>query len=709
MIDNETLIALDIETSNGRGSGALDPMAKGSRIALVQIMEENGEPTLFDWNRQTIEKIRGYIKQGVRFLIHNAFFELDWFHIHSDLPIHEMKVWCTMSASQLLNAGKLIPDEATLFFSKMDSKNMEHVGAWEKLLKEQEENLSPRGTNRLSHTLQATIYRYANGARIEKDQGTSDWLRRPLTPEQERYAKDDVRWLHKAARSQWEFIKKLGLTRVAELEMDVILATVDMKQRGIGLDTESWKHSAKEYEVEARELETRLDYQLGVELAEREGEVSLFGTVIPRAFKVSSPTQLSKFFGIESADEAHLKHIDHPAIKDILKFKENIKIASTYGDSYLKFIREDGRIHSMLSQLETATGRYSSRRPNLQNVPPSLIKLLIRPNEGHTLITVDYSSVESRILAYISEDSAYIEAVNSSDVHWENAKRIFGLPPDAQRSGLFTVLNKTVGGEELRRMAKGVSFGIPYGISPVGLVARGFAENADQGQNLINGFLNEYKNVKRFLDFSIIEALTQGYTQNPLGRIRWYEKPDNLDPDAKRVLESSISRQAQNHKIQSTSADVTKEAIRNLYRYLVPNNLGYMTLTVHDSVFFEVRTELLDEVVPNIIDIMQRAGPSIIPGMETPVDLDIGTKTRRECKVTGLPFYVYDKLWTGTHVIDNDAWVEPRVDKLTKSVPKTDYQGKFVELLNILKTKDEAWHSDNQDIVKSVEQLNAVA
>lgn len=463
MIENETLIGLDIETSNGKGSGSLNAKDPNSFIALMQFSFPDGEIELHR-EKEGMRLLKELNQEkNVRFIIHNAFFELDWFLEKHNFPIHNMSIWCPMTASQIINAGKNIPDEASWLTTKRNKKNIDYLGKWNPLLKENENNFETSNKAKFSHNLQATVYRYANNAIVEKDQGNSDWSLKNLTEEQIRYAKDDVRYLIEVAKNQWEFVKKFGLQKVVELEMELIPATVEMKHNGMKINREKWLEFSEAYKKRSEELEENLNKKMGLELAKRENNISLFGTTIPKAFKVSSPSQVAEYFNLESADESHLREIadKDPLITEILEYKEYFKSATTYGKNYLKFMSEEDRIHSLLVQTETATGRYSSRSPNLQNVKREMLKECMDANSKKILLTIDYSSMESRILAYVSNDKNFIEAVNSEDVHWENAKNIFKLPENASKNDNYYIdaFKNNIPGNELRRMAKGVSFG----------------------------------------------------------------------------------------------------------------------------------------------------------------------------------------------------------------------------------------------------------
>lgn len=707
MIENERLIGLDIETSNGFGQGSLDARDPNSFIALMQFSFDGVDEDIRVMRAEEGMKLLGELNTpGTRFIIHNAFFELDWFLHKYDFPIHTMKVWCPMTASQIINAGKNIPDKASWISTKLNKKNIEYLGKWDPLIHEEIGNIEEVKTAKFTHNLQATVYRYANGVVVEKDQGNSDWANPNLTEEQLRYARDDVRYLIEIARNQWEFVKKFDLERVIDLELSLIPATVDMKKNGMKIDTQKWEESASDYKSKALELEEKLNTEMGMELARREGSVSLFGNLVPRAFNVSSSSQVASYFNLPSADESHLRELvdKDPIVRDLLDYKEYFKISSTYGKNYLKFLDpNDSRIHSMLVQTETATGRFSSRRPNLQNVPRDMLKGFLTVDKNKILLTVDYSSMESRILAYAADDEAFIKAVNSEDVHWENAKNIFKLPENASKKDVFYVdaFKKNLPGDELRRMAKGVSFGIPYGISAIGLVSRGFAENEAQGQELIDGFLNQYPNVKRFLDRAKAEGLFNGYTQDPFGRIRWHQKPKRgeVSDDEIKKIESAIVRRSQNHKIQSMSANITKMAIKDLYYYLKDTNYGKMVLTIHDSIFFELNEESAEVSIPEIVRIMEEAGPKVFDGMIVPVDADVGVKETRICDVSGLKFSVYSHIYENGKVQRNLQNIEPRIFSLLDG-KFSNFMEARAKILSIIAEKDDKWRSENSDIVK---------
>lgn len=234
-------------------------------------------------------------------------------------------------------------------------------------------------------------------------------------------------------------------------------------------------------------------------------------------------------------------------------------------------------------------------------------------------------------------------------------------------------------------------------------MSRGFAENEEQAQGLIDSFLNQYSNVKKFLDTAKAEGLYNGYTQDPFGRIRWHQKPKKgeVSEDELRKIEGSIARRSQNMKIQSMSANITKMAIKDLYYYLKEKQFGEMVLTIHDSIFFELNEETADIAIPEIVRIMEEAGPKIYDGMIVPADVDVGVKETRKCLISNVPFSVYSHVYENQEVKKNDKWVEPRVFALLDGNIDDINQAKN-KLLEVVSNQTDEWKTQNKDIVSAI-------
>jgi DNA polymerase-1 len=707
------MVYIDTETTNGHNKGSLDAFDPESNIAIVQTCID-GKIEIRRWSDQTRDWIKDLNDKGYTFVFHNAAFDLFFLRMKGGIEL--TNVFDTMIASQVINAGKEKVDEATRISRRQEvnTDGVDDIMA-ELFDEEDSEDLDPEAltkkANFYSHSLGAVVFRYTK-EKIVKDLGNSDWSRDPLTPEQVRYAEDDVRYLERVVKNMLFIAKKYGMTKVLKLEMELIPAVVDMRYNGILLDKENWKVKIGEYAEMADELETELNYSMGLELAEREDQGdSLFG-IMPLDFSVGSNTQLLKFFKdeiidgkpIAKVDETTLKIIKHPVIKKILTFKEYKKLATTYGEGYLKHIRpEDGRIHAALLQTSDskgkaiATGRFSSSNPNLQNIPAKLIKSLLRSEEGWLLLTADYSSVESRILAYAANDKNYIASVNSKDIHRENASKMFKITLDMVTS-------------TQRSSAKVLSFAVPYGASAMGMWQKGLGDTLEEAEQLINDFFTAFPQVKKYLDSQVVDALTRGYTQDKYGRVRWYEIPKRGDATSDEIssAERAAKRQAQNFGIQALSASVTKMAIKNLYRLFKTVDWGRMLLTIHDSVFFEIKHDKVVEAIPLIRKIMVDAATEIMDTLVAPVDFEIGQYRELTDKLAGIKFYAYEYEIEDGKLVWNEPILSEDSEKILKSlgIPQTDdLQGMYQQVSEKLELQTPEWHDANKKWVTSFRNL----
>lgn len=708
----EKTVYIDTETSNGHGAGSLNADDPDSFIALVQT-KIGDEIKVQKWTPEVEDWIRSLNNEGYTFVFHNAPFDLYWLKVKADISLDN--IYDTQIASQVLNAGRTQIDYATIASRKTEVNKGEILDIVENIFEDSEDDEGldtvTKKASFFSHSLGATAIRYA-GVKMVKDLANSDWSRDDLTADQIRYAEEDVRHLDKIVKNQLYFAEKLGCLKVLELEMRLTPAIVDMRYNGVLIDKEEWTRVIEEYAAEADALEKELNESMGMELAEKEdlGD-NLFG-ILPKKFSVSSPAQLLNFFKdelidgkpITSASEAVIKNIRHPSIKKILQFKTVDKLATTYGTGYLRHIKPDGRIHAELKQVSNsmgkaiATGRFASSEPNLQNIPADILKGMTRSRAGYKKLTADYSSVEAKILAYASGDPGYIESVNSTDIHRVNASKMFKISIDMITS-------------DQRAKAKVLSFAVPYGASAMGMWQKGLGETLEEAEKLLNDFYASFPLVKRYLDEKVVEAMTTGKTQDYFGRIRWYEQPEPGTVDEKELssIQKGIKRQAQNHTIQSLSASVTKKAILDLYHKLKETGWGYMILTVHDSIFFEIKEKHLAKAIPEIKRIMEEAGPYILPGLVSPVDFDIGDKIYKTDKISGLKFAVYEMVWDEKNGLQpNPVIFSEDTEKNLKTLNVAitdDYQGMYAQVLEKIELMSPDWLEKNAKWVNAVKNL----
>lgn len=294
---------------------------------------------------------------------------------------------------------------------------------------------------------------------------------------------------------------------------------------------------------------------------------------------------------------------EHQVVAKILEYRQLVKLKSTYADGLANLINpKTGRLHTTFNQTVTATGRLSSTEPNLQNIPIRLeegrkIRKVFTPQKGHVLLTADYSQIELRILAHISEDAKFIEAFqNNEDIHTRTASEVFGTPLSEVTS-------------DMRRKAKAVNFGIVYGISDFGL-AKDIKVSRQEAKDYIASYFARYPGVKSYLDNIIADAHEKGYVTTILNRRRYL--PDIHSKNY--TIRSFGERTAMNTPIQGSAADIIKMAMLKVNQTLKSSGLlTKMLLQVHDELIFEVPLAELDLVKDLVIQCMEKAVELKVP------------------------------------------------------------------------------------------------
>ncbi|MEM3368795.1 MAG: DNA polymerase [Thermoproteota archaeon] len=691
------IIGVDIETTDGNGKGSLDPFT--GKIALVQIAHSNKNIELLRLNKDTYRYIKDLLEDPEVLKIgHNFKFDMKFFVKEN---IYPTEIFDTMIASEIYYTGSGVD-----FVSEVvEATKKDAERADEALFEEHLSTMRKRtkGT-KFYHNLQAVLKRELN-IFISKEMRTSDWSKE-LTPAQQEYAKSDVRYLEQLAFALWKKIKDRKLENIFFLETQLMEVLVFMELTGVKISREIWEKRLKETERKMLELEKELKLEIYKTYFSQNNQSGLFAELEEEQaqnINLNSALQMKKIFGFENVSKLGIeKEKDNPIIQKFLLYKQLMKEVSTYSEGYLGRLNQYGRLTSDYSQTRTATGRISSSNPNLQNIP-GWFKYTISAEPKRIPVFIDYSQVELRILAYLSQDESFIESTNSEDLHAANARKVFNIP-----EGVAVP-------KDLRKKAKTVSFAIPYGTSALGLVQRGFFDTLEEAQQAINSFYETFPKVKAFLDENAKSASELGYTRDALGRIRIYEIPtkpseydqyyeeyklvynlvrekegknirDFLDyPTYKEFLEksnseltrvitedkfkafkkiinyrmsiSAIRREGQNHPIQATSASITKTALVRLFDYLTKTNRGVITLSVHDSIFFELNEEDIVSTIKVIKNIMEEAGKEIING-PTPVDVEVGKKVELLCKKCGQTYT------DNQYYLDLES--EKIVDKLTQ-------------------------------------------
>ena len=294
----------------------------------------------------------------------------------------------------------------------------------------------------------------------------------------------------------------------------------------------------------------------------------------------------------------------HPLPAKILEYRTMGKLKSTYVDALLKLVNPaTGRIHTTFLQSVAATGRLSSRDPNLQNIPVrgelgGQVRQAFIPAPGHVFLGADYSQMELRLLAHFSEDPMLLKAFQEGiDIHRQTAAEVFGIHPELVTS-------------EMRRQAKVVNFGIIYGISAFGLAKQMGVPNR-VASDFIQRYFARHTRVKAYLDETLETAREQGWVTTLLGRRR--RTPNLKSPN--RILRQEAERAAINTPLQGTAADIIKKAMLEVESALTAAGLAAkMLLQIHDELLFEVPEPELAATAKLVRRVMEGVVPEGAPG-----------------------------------------------------------------------------------------------
>jgi DNA polymerase-1 len=305
-----------------------------------------------------------------------------------------------------------------------------------------------------------------------------------------------------------------------------------------------------------------------------------------------------------STDAASLEKLRglHPVIEPLLRYREVEKLRSTYGESLLGEVAVDGRIHASFNQTVARTGRLSSDRPNLHNIPIRTeegrrIRRAFIPAEGRRFLVADYNQIELRVIAHLAQDPGLIQAFSlGEDIHKATASRIFGVDPNA-----VTIAQ--------RSKAKMVSYGLAYGMESYGLGQR-LGISTDEAAEILNAYFVAFPSVRAYMDATVAEARDRGYTETLFGRRR--QIPELQSPNYR--LRQAGERQAMNAGIQGLAADIFKVALVRLDRGLEDQGrTSRLVLQVHDEVIVEVDPSEEQAVAALTLEAMRGAADLSVP------------------------------------------------------------------------------------------------
>ena len=398
-----------------------------------------------------------------------------------------------------------------------------------------------------------------------------------------------------------EKIKEDGLSSILdELELPLIPILAKIEKRGFKINVSAMNDFSKALSELEEELTQKIYFEAG------------------REFNLNSPKQLGEVLFVDlalphnakkgktgySTDAETLESLRpySPIIDDILEYRQVAKLRGTYAAALPKLADDFDRIHTDFRQALTATGRLSSQDPNLQNIPIRTklgreMRRYFIAEEGYTLVDADYSQIELRLLAHISDDYNMRESfISGADIHRKTASAVFGVPEESVN-------------DEMRKRAKAVNFGIVYGISGFSL-AKDIGTTTQEATKYIKNYLMNYPSVDTYLENVVKEAKDKGYTVTPMGRRRYIPELNA----ANGMLRAFGKRVAMNAPIQGAAADIMKLAMIKVENALKKANLdAKIVMQVHDELVIEAKSESADEVKKIVKREMENAAKLSIP------------------------------------------------------------------------------------------------
>lgn len=391
-------------------------------------------------------------------------------------------------------------------------------------------------------------------------------------------------------------LKQEGLESLFfEMEMPLIYVLAEMEATGVKLDTNALKQSSEVLSQQLTALEESI-YDLAGQ-SFNINSTKQVGEILFDKLKLDEKAKKTKTGGYSTSEEV-LEKIrgKHPIVNKLLEYRGIKKLLSTYIDALPALIHpETGKIHTSFNQAVTATGRLSSTNPNLQNIPVrdelgrEIRKAFIADDDDCIFFSADYSQIELRLMAHLSNDPHMVDAFCSgADIHAATAAKIYGIPVEEVTS-------------DMRRKAKTANFGIIYGISVFGLAER-LSIPRTESKELIDGYFQTYPRIKEYMEESIRVAKEKGYVETLFKRKRFL--PDINSHNA--IVRGYAERNAINAPIQGSAADIIKLAMIRIHQRFEAEHLkSRMILQVHDELNFNVRKEEFDRVKEIVLDCME--------------------------------------------------------------------------------------------------------
>ena len=394
-----------------------------------------------------------------------------------------------------------------------------------------------------------------------------------------------------------------------EIEIPLLKVLADMELEGINLDKDFLDDLSVALNEDIKDLEERIYKEAGEEF--NIGSPKQLGEILFDKMKLVDKPKKTRTGQYSTAEDV-LSYLakDHEIIQHVLDYRGLTKLKSTYIDALPQQIEAStGRVHTDYMQTVAATGRLSSNNPNLQNIPirtergRQVRKAFIPRDGNYVLLAADYSQIELRIIAALSEETTMIEAFkNGEDIHASTASKVFNVP----------IAEVT---REQRSNAKTVNFGIIYGVSAFGLSNQTDLSRSES-KELIETYYKTYPKLRAYMDEQVEFARENGYVQTVLGRRRYLKDINGSN----QVVRGAAERNAVNAPIQGSAADIIKIAMIRIHKKLSEGNYkSKMLLQVHDELVFDIHKSELEELKTMIKSEMESAYELAVP-----LDVEIG-------------------------------------------------------------------------------------
>ena len=559
-LEADEVIGVDVETTG------LSP--RDGRVRLLQLATPDKTFVVDVFETGDLAPLKEVLEDGPVKTLHNAKFDYAFLEVEHGITLSP--IFDTMLAAQLLSGG-----------------NYE-----------------------VSYTLEAVAERYTD-IELDKSARKEDWSGELLEAQIEYAARDAAVLLPLRERLR-EKLEGEKLVRVSEIEFGAVATIAEMELAGLKLDIARWK----ELEIAIRKRRDEAAVALEAYFPEPEGVLPLEG-LGPR-LNLNSPKQITDAFrslGIDLPDTKvwTLLKVDHPAAKALLEYRELQKKLGTYLETYPNFIHpKTGRIHANFLQCRVPTGRLACTNPNIQQIPhEDEFRSCFVAEQGNTLVIADYSQIELRILAEVSEDPVFVRAFREGiDLHRMTAATMYGVAREEVT-------------REQRSAAKRINFGLMYGRGPKSLSAQ-LGTDEERARGLIDEYFANYPKVRRYLQGTASRAMKTGTLRTLSGRVRKFGDTSGLGS----MERGAMRREAMNYPIQGASADIAKLALSYIREELEGLDARLIN-SIHDEFVVECAEEVAPEVAEHTRAGMIRAGEEILEKVPVEVEVAISSEWRK--------------------------------------------------------------------------------